>query len=213
MSAGSRHKPKDERKERIAQIQAQQRRAEQRRTWMIIGIAGAVAVALIVPAAFLIINEQRAQNEVLAAAEEPIEGVQEFPDLDREHITGQMQYEQTPPVGGPHNAIWKNCGFYDEPVSDVHAVHSLEHGAVWVTYDPELPAADLRHLEALADRHSFLLVSPYEGLASPVVASAWGLQVELDGVDDERLEPFIVRYIQGPQTPEPGAACHGGVGA
>ena len=93
------------------------------------------------------------------------------------------------------------------------AVHSLEHGAVWVTYDPDLPAEQVRDLQELAASNGHLLVSPMRGLPSPVVASAWGVQLELGSTSDRRLPAFVARYQQGPQTPEPGAPCSGGTSA
>ena len=129
--------------------------------------------------------------------------------VTREHTTEDVTYAQTPPVGGDHNATWLNCGVYTEPVPDELAVHSLEHGAVWVTYRPDLPADQVATLaEGLPD--TYIVLSPREGLPSPVVASAWGTQLALTGVDDRRLEEFVTTYRQGPQTPEPGAACTGG---
>jgi hypothetical protein len=56
------------------------------------------------------------------------------------------------------------------------------------------------------------LASPYDDLAAPVVATAWGVQLELEDTSDERLDAFLLRYVQGEQTPEPGAPCDGGVG-
>jgi hypothetical protein len=56
-----------------------------------------------------------------------------------------------------------------------------------------------------------MVLSPYPGLPAPVVASAWGKQLKLTGADDPRLAAFIREYRQGPQTPEPGAACTGGL--
>ncbi len=125
------------------------------------------------------------------------------------HVTTQVRYEQSPPVGGDHNPVWLNCGVYDAPVPNEYAVHSLEHGAVWVTHSPDL-AAD--QVDALVSNlpSEYIVVSPYEDLPAPVVASAWGVQLELDGVDDPRLAEFVREYRQGPQTPEPGAACTGG---
>lgn len=204
---------RQERRERLAEVQAAQRRAEQRRTRVIVGVAIAVGLALVIPTAIAVIGAERRQAEVVAAAEQPIEGVAEFDDLGAVHTNEDVSYDPEPPVGGDHHPTWQNCGFYADPVVEEHAVHSLEHGAVWLTYDPELPPADVGVLRDLADRHPYLLVSPFEGLEAPVVASAWGLQLALDGVADERLEPFLVRYLQGPQTPEPGAPCSGGVGA
>jgi len=96
--------------------------------------------------------------------------------------------------------------------SDGLGVHSLEHGAVWVTYQPTLPAAQVATLQKLVKANSYALLSPYEGIKSPVVASAWGKQLALPSADDPRLAVFLRTYLQGPQTPEPGAACTGGTG-
>ena len=74
-----------------------------------------------------------------------------------------------------------NCGIYDQPVPSENAVHSLEHGAVWVTYQPDLPQAEVDKLRQLVRGHSHLLLSPYPDLPQPVVASGWGVQLQLPG--------------------------------
>ena len=129
------------------------------------------------------------------------------------HTSANVDYDQSPPVGGAHNPVWQNCGFYDKPVRDENAVHSLEHGAVWITYSPDLPKVQVTELQNVAQSQTYILASPYPGLDSPVVASAWGKQVALDGADDPDLQSFIKAYRLGPQTPEPGAVCTGGTGA
>ncbi|MBX9246092.1 DUF3105 domain-containing protein [Actinotalea ferrariae] len=179
---------------------------------LIIGISVAVALALIIPAAVLIIGEQGRQAELETAAEQPIEGVVETEVASATHVQTDVTYEQSPPVGGDHHPTWQNCGFYTAPVTDEHAVHSLEHGAVWITYGEDLPEADVQRLEELTERHSYLLVSPHED-AAPLTVSAWGLQLEIDSTEDERLDIFLRKYLQGPQTLEPGASCSGGIGA
>ncbi|MFQ6172418.1 DUF3105 domain-containing protein [Oryzobacter sp. R7] len=137
-----------------------------------------------------------------------LDAVQTF-EVSRDHTTDPVTYEQTPPVGGNHSPTWLNCGVYTAPVPNENAVHSLEHGAVWVTYRPDLPADQVEQLvDSLPD--TYMVVSPFEGLDAPVVASAWGTQLKLTGVDDPRLEEFVKEYRQGPQTPEPGASCTGG---
>ena len=136
--------------------------------------------------------------------------VEEYEADDISHTDDPVEYEQTPPVGGAHGPVWQDCGFYDEPIVAESAVHSLEHGAVWITYDPDLTADEVEILEELADSESYVLVSPFEDLPSPVVASAWAVQLELDGADDPRLEAFVEFYAEGPQTPELGAPCLGG---
>jgi hypothetical protein len=137
----------------------------------------------------------------------PPKGVQSFENLSRDHTEGPVDYGQTPPVGGPHYRVWQNCGFYAEPVREENAVHSQEHGAVWITYRPNLPQDQVDKLRDLASGQSYVLVSPYPELPAPVVASAWGKQLRLEGANDPRLEQFVRAYQQGPQSPEPGAPC------
>jgi hypothetical protein len=93
-----------------------------------------------------------------------------------------------------------------------NAVHSLEHGAMWLTYQPDLPQEDIDVLRDAVRGEDYALMSPYPGLKSPVVLTAWETQLELDSVDDQRIGEFVDRYQQGPTTPEPGASCIGGVG-
>jgi hypothetical protein len=147
------------------------------------------------------------------AGSTPPDGVQTY-DVGEggDHQPGEIDYAQIPPPGGPHNDVWQNCGFYDEPVNDENAVHSLEHGAVWITYLPDLPQDEIERIRDLAQSNSYVLASPYPGLDSPVVASAWGKQLELESAEDSDLERFINAYSQGPQTPEKGATCSGGTG-
>jgi hypothetical protein len=98
-------------------------------------------------------------------------------------------------------------------VSNEQSVHSLEHGAAWITYQADLAPEQVEVLTQLAEADDYALLSPVEELESPVVASAWGVQLALDDAEDPRLALFMEKYLQGEQTPEPGAACTGGVGA
>lgn len=142
-----------------------------------------------------------------------IEGLQTYPGLTANHVTTPVDYPQNPPVGGDHAAVWLNCGVYTESVPNENAVHALEHGAVWLAYDPaKLDAAGVESLRSkLPD--SYIVVSPVDGLDSPIVASAWGAQVALDGPDDTRLGSFLDRFWRSNDAPEPGAACTGGINA
>ncbi len=145
------------------------------------------------------------------AASEPPEGVEEF-DVGRagQHTEGTVDYEQDPPAGGEHNPVWQNARFYEEPVRNENAVHTLEHGAVWITYSPDLSQDQKDRLQEIVESQDCLLASPYPGLDAPIVASAWGAQLRVEDADDENLQRFIRSYLRGPQTPEPGAACTGG---
>lgn len=139
-----------------------------------------------------------------------IDGVQNFPGLVASHVDGAVNYPQTPPAGGPHNPVWQNCGVYTEPLANEHAVHSLEHGAIWITYQPDLPADQVRALQDITRQSGHRLLSPYPGIDSPIILTAWGFQLRLKSADDPRLMQFILKYEEGPTTPERGAACSGG---
>ena len=144
--------------------------------------------------------------------------------LSHDHVTGPVRYSVTPPVGGPHNAIWMNCGIYDKPVPTEHAVHNLEHGAVWITYQPSLPKSEVAGLRAFAERQSslspglragsrYIDLTPYPGLPAPVVASSWGFQLLLTSPTDPRLQEFVNKFrVSKTYTPEYGAPCTGGIG-
>ncbi|MCW2768400.1 MAG: hypothetical protein JWO11_4359, partial [Nocardioides sp.] len=107
-----------------------------------------------------------------------------------------------------HDPVWLDCGTYDQPVRDENAVHDLEHGAIWLTFDPGLDPDDVAAMAAKLGHNS--IVSPYDGLSSPVVVTVWGRQLELDGSDDPRLGLFLAEYGDGHTSPEPFASCAGG---
>jgi hypothetical protein len=128
-----------------------------------------------------------------------------------QHVAGRLTWKESPPVGGVHNVAWQNCGVYKEPIHNEHAVHSLEHGAIWITYRPDLPADQVQRLASLA-ADDYMLVSPYPGLPVPVVATAWNHQIRLEGAGDKRLVAFIDAYRNNPRnTPEFGAPCFGAI--
>lgn len=212
---------KNEQRAKIAEIRAAQLRDERRKKALITLVFTAIVLALAIPTALVIINAQRDVAAVEQLASNPIEGEKRVDITSATHATEDIPYETAsavpegtllPPTGGDHDPVLQNCGYYAESIRSENALHSLEHGAVWVTYRPGLDDAQIATLRSLAENNPYLLVSPFEDLAADVVATAWGVQVELDSTDDERLKPFLERYLQGEQTPEPGASCQGGIG-
>jgi hypothetical protein len=144
-------------------------------------------------------------------------GTQVFAENDHTHVTGPVTYDRVPPAGGPHNPIQLNCGVYTQPVPNENAVHSLEHGAVWITYQPNLPPDQLASLQQLVvssyvGSQRYLILSPYAGIPSPIVASAWGAQLDVNSPSDSGLVAFIQHYAGGGQGGEQGGPCIGGVG-
>jgi hypothetical protein len=198
-----------DRQARLAALQSQQRASERKRNSLIFGGIALVIVAIIVAVTIVIVQQVRENDRLDALASAEIEGVETIEVTSFEHVPGAVEYEQSPPVGGDHNAIWTNCGIYTESIPNENTVHSLEHGAVWITYQPDLAQSEIDALTELVGDRSYVLLSPYEGQESPVMASAWGLQLGVDSADDERLLAFLTKYVQGEQTREPGAACSG----
>ncbi|WP_299169329.1 DUF3105 domain-containing protein [uncultured Arthrobacter sp.] len=200
-----------DRQARLAAIQSQQRAIERKRNSLIFGGIALVIVAIIVAVTIVIVQQVQENNRIDALASQEIEGVETFEDLSATHVDTAVEYEQKPPIGGNHSAIWTNCGVYTEPLPNENTVHSMEHGAVWITYQPDLAQAEIDALTELVGDRTHVVLSPYEEIESPIVASAWGLQLSLDSADDERLTAFLAKYVEGEQTPESGAPCTGGI--
>lgn len=139
-----------------------------------------------------------------------IEGLQTFTYPGGDHRNGSLVYAETPPAGGAHNATWQNCGVYDQPLYNEYAVHSLEHGAVWITYRTGLETAQLDALKKLVDGRTYTILSPYGQMDTPIAISAWGAQLKVEKADDPRLQAFLDKYEQGATAPERGASCSGG---
>jgi hypothetical protein len=181
-------------------------------TWVWLAGGGAILVVLVV--GLLYIGFQGQTSTALSS----IEGLVIFPDPGRQHVEGDIDYGQLVPPGGSHNPTWLNCGIFDEPVRPENVLHSMEHGAVWLAYKPDLPADQVEVLRDLVRQERsrrgepLLILAPYPDLDTPIVATAWRAQLEVEDAGDERLQAFVDRFQRGPFTPEPGASCaFGGV--
>jgi hypothetical protein len=146
-----------------------------------------------------------------------ISGIQDFRKsnpkmLDyQQHQNGKISYPMAPPVGGTHNANWQRClgDVYNAPIASEHAVHSMEHGAVWITYNPSLPKAEIDQLAAKVKGHDFTLMSPFEGQDKPISVQTWGYQLKVDKASDPRIDQFI-KALREVSAREPGATCSAG---
>jgi hypothetical protein len=186
------------------------------RNWGPIAVAGVVvliAVGIIGYGVFASIKGTEPWED-RAAGIEGIVNYREKKDaaIDaRDHKDGPLTYTTNPPVGGAHNPAWQNCmgDVYAEPIANEHAVHSLEHGAVWVTYKQGLPAEQVSKLQAKVEGRDFLFMSPVANLDKNVSLQAWGYQLKVDNADDKRIDQFI-KDLRLNATMEPGAACSSG---
>jgi hypothetical protein len=144
-----------------------------------------------------------------------IAGVENF-SVVASHKDGVVVYPLNPPPGGVHNPVWQNCGIYDQPVRTENVMHSLEHGAVWVTYKTDLSKTQVETLRNLVRGQPYTILSPYplsNKLEKPIYAVSWGRRLGVDSTSDLRLSLFISQFKNNPQTtPEFGAACTNGIG-
>lgn len=131
------------------------------------------------------------------------------------HKAGPLKYAQNPPVAGEHNNNIQNCegNVYDAPIANEHAVHSLEHGAVWITYRPDLPQDQVAKLKAKVEGVEKTFMSPYTGLDSAVSLQAWGYQLKVPSANDERVDEFIKALRVNASIEGATAPCGGGITA
>jgi hypothetical protein len=148
-------------------------------------------------------------NELQCAAD--IQGVTFKQESNRDHVETTVKYDSTPPVGGQHSPYWADCSgtVYSAAIASENAVHMLEHGAIWITYNAKtLPADQLAKLTDLVSGHDRMALSPYPDLKSPISLQAWGYQLFVDNASDARIQKFIDALRYNPKTtPEYGATC------
>jgi hypothetical protein len=143
--------------------------------------------------------------------ENPPEGIEVYPATTNRSVKVPIEYDRQPPTNGDHAPIWLNCGFYEKPVQNRFAVHSMDHGVVWITYRPDLPPGQVDELRSYGEEN-YVIVSPYPGQDAPVIATSWRVQLGLDGAGDPRLRKFVEGFRISEIAPLSGNRCVGGVG-
>lgn len=251
---GKASKAKLGRRARVEQVRAEQRRGDRRRIFIMsgaavvaIGVVVGIVVAVlpsssspeVTPPGVASGSAQTQAAPATVANTSGISGVVAYDTtgwptsshngpagqaLSHTHVPGPVTYTVTPPVGGQHNGVWMNCGVYSKPVPNERAVHNLEHGAVWITYQPSLPQSEVSALRAFVQRQTvispvnapasrYMDLTPYPGLPSTIVVTSWGYQLRLTSPSDPRLQAFVNKFrASQTYTPEYGGECTGGVG-
>ncbi|QIZ00736.1 DUF3105 domain-containing protein [Streptomyces sp. S1D4-11] len=186
----SKAKAKAEARRARAEELRRARRARERGNRIItIGLSTAILAGLVGGGWYLIDYANKKEQELAA----PIADVKTWSNLSRNHVTTKVDYPMTPPAGGDHLPIWQNCNgdVYTHQIQDGNAVHSLEHGAVWVTYNNKATDADVKALAAKARDTPHTLISPYPSQSSPITLNAWGHQLNLNKESDPRVNKFL----------------------
>lgn len=168
-------------------------------------------ILLVIMAGFFFIFTTQKKSDTSLSRDDikTIEGLKEYEKLDNKHQEGNLPYPQSPPVGGNHNPTWVACDqkSYDTPIQKEKGVHALEHGAVWITHSSTLEKTKIDALKEKVKTSAATFLTPYPEQTSPIVLTAWGKQLEVNDVNDPRIEQFLVKFRKGSQAPEPGATC------
>jgi hypothetical protein len=137
--------------------------------------------------------------------------IQEFAGGQHVRPNERVAYTHSPPFGGAHDANWAAClgVVYPKPVRNENMVHALEHGAVWIAYDPaRISGEPLDLLRSKVSGKPYTLMSPYPGMDHPVSLQSWGHQLKVDDANDPRIDQFIQALRVNQYThPEVGASC------
>lgn len=205
--------PASARRAKLEEARRKERSRERRSRVITITAAVAVLVGLVAGGGYLMSAADEQDEAEEQARTSPVAGEKSWDDLTQEHVQTPVDYPMNPPVGGDHNPVWMNCDadVYTEAIPKENAVHSLEHGAVWVTYNDKASQSDIKALSERVSKTPYSLMSPVSDQKDPLMLSAWGKQLTVKSATDARVAQFFTKYVQGAQTPEPGAACSGGI--
>jgi hypothetical protein len=211
------------RKARIEEMRRAEQARERRNRILTIGASVLVVAGLVVGGVF-VVKSQGGKDDTASDTKSSgsasghfvtgKDGVKTWTGkLARNHVTNVVHYPTEPPVGGNHLQVWMNCNgdVYTKALNNMNAVHSLEHGAVWVTYTSKAKKADVDALAAKVKQTPYTLMSPDDKQADPIMMTAWGHQRTVTSASDPNVNKFFAEFVQGKQTPEPGAACQGGL--
>lgn len=167
-------------------------------TIAIIGAAVLLVVALMINA--------RPKNSIAAISTDALMG-DAITSSAATHITDPALLEipkGTPPSGGPHFPVPQATGVYDGPVPDANAIHSLEHGIVWLTYNPQKLNADgVKKLTSIAKSYSNdTILAPRPDNNATIALVSWGRLLQMDALDEATVKKFIENNRN--RSPEPG---------
>ena len=179
---------KSDRQAKIDQIRKQQKSAESRRGFAIVGVCALIALLIVGAAAYRPIvdwwnlrgAEDQALGDIGAPASVCQEPITKPSEGNNEHVdeSQQVPYEDAPPVFGPH---WNVLGLAPVPIGREfytatdrpeleQLVHNLEHGFTVLWYDETIAddsdaVLDLRAIARkfsdTSDRRNAFIVAPW----------------------------------------------------
>lgn len=128
----------------------------------------------------------------------------EQPDKGQKHVApGTTKYGgPEPPTSGDHTTPvpWQA---YDQEVPDENIIHNLEHGGIYISYRPDLPADQIAKIKGLFSRPfsnqkfspSKAVVAPRAANGSPIIMSSWSRNMKLDSFDEAKMMEYYLRNV------------------
>lgn len=115
-------------------------------------------------------------------------------------------YNSNPPTSGPHWSSPAECKIYTKEIPDESVLHSLEHGAVWVSYkDKDNKKLAQKLTDLINSESGKLVLSPRSKNDSVIAVASWGRLMKLEEFDGGKISEFIDANKN--QSPEPFASC------
>jgi hypothetical protein len=138
-------------------------------------------------------------------------GERTMPDEGAAHVApGEaISWRANPPASGTHYPQAAPWVIHQQPVEPGYWVHSLEHSGVVLLYKcPNNTCPDtIKQLEALRaklppSKHNNIKLAavPYNDMTPPFMAVAWNAQLDLETLDENRIQAFYQKYVdKGPE--------------
>ena len=153
--------------------------AAQRRLLYILAATGLVALAIVLGVVFL--TGAGGDDDLAATMESAGCQLKTVPAQVGDHsakldATSNPKWNTDPPTSGPHYPTPAVYGEYDTPLKTAQIVHNLEHGAVFVLYGPQVPAATVQQLRDFYNEDTRgILLAPYPKLTNKIALGAWNV--------------------------------------
>lgn len=170
---------------------------------------GVIAILVVSTFSYLALTQKSKPKKVTVGVQHANQG--------EKHITqGQSHepYNSSPASSGPHYANTQapaQWGVYTQEIPEEFFLHNEEHGGVIITYKPDLPAAQLKKLQALfAPPYSNKKFKPSKAIVTPrakntkaIELASWNWTHSLDQYDEATIMKFYLQHIG--KSPEPAA--------
>jgi VCBS repeat-containing protein len=129
------------------------------------------------------------------------------PPISADHVTTAVDYTEysNPPTYGPHHGFLRDeqgnsvtprpTGVYETEQPDEDLVHNLEHGHVWISYNPSLISdADLLALEKFVTdggTDTGVILTPRAANTDAIALASWARLVTLDRFNATPIRNFV----------------------